>query len=496
MKLLSAQQIQQWDAFTMQAEAIASIDLMERAAIRCVDWMINENSIQSTVKIFCGKGNNGGDGLAIARLLIEKGFAVSVYILEFGARGTDDFQDNLQRLHQLTKNIHFIQSEEHLPAIEHPDLVVDALYGSGLNRPLKDLSALVVEHINQSSANIISIDVPSGMSIDKSSKGNSIIRARNTLTFQSLKLCFLITENANYFGITHVLDIGLHPQFLETIDTVFQITDLNFIKHILPERNAFVHKGKFGHAFLIAGNAGKIGAAIMAAGAALRTGCGLLSVNIPKEYASVVHAVYPEAMIAFREHGLLQLETYSSIGIGPGLGTNAASEQLLEQVLNDYQQPFVIDADAITILSFHKEWLKKIRPGSVLTPHPKEFDRLFGNSDNEFERIEKAIYLTKEYPFIIVLKGHYTFIAFNGKGWFNTTGNAGLAKGGSGDVLTGMLTTLLAQTFSPFDAAVAAVYLHGLAADLALENQSMESLIATDVINAIGKAFNYLREVV
>lgn len=494
MKLLSAQQIQQWDAFTMQTEPIESIDLMERAARSCVDWMLNENIIQSAVKIFCGKGNNGGDGLAIARLLIEKGFTVSVYILEFGAKGTNDFQLNLQRLNELTKSIFFIQSAAQLPTIEKPDLVIDALYGSGLNRPLKDLSAWVVAHINQSSANIISIDVPSGMSIDKSSKGNSIVRARNTLTFQSLKLCFLITENASFFGITHVLDIGLHPRFLDTINTAFQLTDLNFIKHILPERSAFVHKGKFGHAFLIAGNHGKAGAAIMATGAALRSGSGLLSLNIPKEYASAVHAVYPEAMIAFREQGLLQLETYSSIGIGPGLGTNDASEQLLEQVLNDYQKPFVIDADAITILSFHKEWLKKIPQGSVLTPHPKEFDRLFGNSENEFDRIEKAIHLTQEYPFIIVLKGHYTFIAFNGKGWFNTTGNAGLAKGGSGDVLTGIITTLLAQTFSPFDAAVAAVYLHGLAADLALENQSMESLLATDVINAIGKAFNYLRE--
>jgi hydroxyethylthiazole kinase-like uncharacterized protein yjeF len=492
MKLLSAQQIQQWDAFTMQTEPIASIDLMERAAMRCVDWIISSNFINQNIKIFCGKGNNGGDGLAIARLLIEKGFSVTVYILEFGAKGTDDFQVNLQKLHLLSKEIHFIQSSEFLPVIERTDVVIDALYGSGLNRPLKDLNALLVEHINQFAVTVISIDVPSGMSIDKSSKGNNIICATTTLTFQSLKLCFLMAENEPFFGEVQVLNIDLHPDYLLTAETVFEVIEKNDIASFIQPRKRFSHKGHFGHALIIAGNAGKMGAAVMACGAALRSGCGLVSANISKEFANALHATFPEAMVMLREKGLMELNKYTSLAIGPGLGTDEAAEQLLEQVLQDYPHAMIIDADALNILSFHKEWLKKIPAGTVLTPHPKEFDRLFGNCENDFERINKAIALTEEFPFIITLKGHHTCIASNGKAVFNTTGNAGLAKGGSGDVLCGMMVSFMAQHYSPVHAAAIAVYLHGLAADLSLENQSMESLLATDVMNAIGKAFNFL----
>ncbi len=494
MKLLSAQQIQQWDAFTMQKEPIESIDLMERAAMRCVDWIITSNYIHQHIKIFCGKGNNGGDGLAIARLLIEKGFSVFVYILEFGAKGTNDFQTNLQRLHLLTTHIYFIQSADHFPFIDKADLIIDALYGSGLNRPLNNLSALLVAHINQSSGNVISIDVPSGMSIDKSSNGNIIVKANTTLTFQQYKLCFLLAENEQYFGELVIMNIQLHSEYLQSITTSFELIESDKIISLLKNRNPFSHKGHYGHACIIAGNVGKMGAAIMASGGALRSGCGLLSANIPKEFLQALHTTYPEAMVLLREDGMIDIDKYSSIAIGPGLGINEVTEQILEEVLNSFQKPIVIDADALTILSFHKEWLTKIPKGSLLTPHPKEFDRLFGKCENDFERIEKAIELTKKYNFIVIVKGHHTLIASNGQGYFNNTGNAGLAKGGSGDVLSGILVSLLAQQYQPEAAALLGVYIHGLAADIALENQSMESLLATDVIGTIGKAFNYLRE--
>ena len=493
MLLLSAQQIQEWDAFTMQHEPIASIDLMERAAERCVDWISVNDFSGKKIKIFCGKGNNGGDGLAIARLLLQKNYHVSVYILEFGARGTDDFQINLHLLHQLTSEIHFIQSAEFIPFISKDDIVIDALYGSGLNRPLQLLSKEIVDLINLSGAAVISIDVPSGMSIDKNSKGNPIILATHTLTFQSLKLCFLVAENADHFGKVQVLDIGLHPDFLQSGKAVFEIVSQQQMASIIMPRKDFGHKGNYGHALLIAGNKGKMGAALLAAKACLRTGVGLTTVNIPEGDQSTVNTFLPEAMTTDRADEI-EFHQYSAIGIGPGLGTEKEQKILLPQVLEEYAKPLVIDADALNIISENKNLLQLIPKHSILTPHPKEFERMFGVCENDFERLQKAIELSVQYSFIIILKGHYTLIAANGKGYFNNTGNSGLAKGGAGDVLTGMITSLLAQHYEPLQAALLGVYLHGLAADLALENQSTESLLATDVMDAIGKAFNYLKD--
>lgn len=493
MKLLSAQQIQQWDAFTMQQEPVNSIDLMERAAQQCVDWIIHHELTKSPVKIFCGKGNNGGDGLAIARLLLEKEIKPSIFILEFGAKGTDDFQLNLYRLHQLTTDIHFVQSAEFIPVITRNDLVIDALYGSGLNRPLTLLSATIVQHINQSGATVISIDVPSGMSIDKSSKGNSIIKAGFTLTFQSLKLCFLVAENAEYAGEVHVLDIQLHPKFTDSVYTVFEVVSKPKIIASIKPRKDFSHKGNYGHALLVAGNTGKMGAALLAAKACLRTGTGLLTVSVDKENLPILHITIPEAMAMVREPEI-SLDAFTAIGIGPGLGKGEDAQNMVLTVLQQFRKPMVIDADALNIISQNKEWLTEIAEGSVLTPHPKEFERLVGECENDFERLNKAVEFSRVYPFILVLKGHFTLIAAGGRGWLNMTGNAGLAKGGSGDALTGMITGLLAQKYEPLQAALTGVYLHGLAADLALENQSLESLLASDVIDAIGKAYNFLKE--
>jgi ADP-dependent NAD(P)H-hydrate dehydratase / NAD(P)H-hydrate epimerase len=494
MKILSAQQIQEWDAFTIANEPVASIDLMERASAQCTDFIISRNFIDN-IKIFCGKGNNGGDGLAIARQLIASGFAPNVYIIEFGAKGTDDFQINLQRLHELTTNIYFIQSSEFFPALEKDDVIIDALYGSGLNRKLEGLSAQLVAHINAAEANIISIDVPGGMPIDKSCAGNTIIKADHTLTFQSLKLCFLMPENADFFGEVKVLDIGLDESFTKDIDTAFQLTTAKDVEDIFQPRKTFSNKGTYGHALLIAGNIGKMGAAIIASRACLRAGAGLLTVNIPETTLSIIQTAIPEAMCEIRnDKNENKFEKYSSIGIGPGINMNDGSAQLLHEVLLSSQKRLVIDADALTILSQNKEWLNLITKDAVLTPHPKEFDRLFGKAENDFERINKAIELSKQYPFILVLKGHYTLIAAAGKGFFNTTGNAGMAKGGSGDMLTGIITSLLAQKYKPLQAAIFGVYIHGLAADMSLHHQSYESLLPSDVIEHLGKAFKYIAE--
>ncbi|KAI9430017.1 Ribokinase-like protein [Russula earlei] len=494
MLLLSPQQIQQWDAYTILHEPISSIDLMERAARHCVDWIISNDHIRTSIKIFCGKGNNGGDGLAIARLLLQQQIPATVYILEFGAKGTDDFQLNLQRLHSLTKDIHFIQSPDFFPPVGKEDLVIDALFGSGLNRPLQDLNAAIVQHINQSGARIIAIDVPSGLFLDKSAKGNPVVTANYTLTFQSLKLCLMVAENARYFGEVAVLDIGLHPLFLQETEATFSLLSKEEIARGIKPRPGFSHKGTYGHALLIAGNTGKMGAALLAAKACLRSGVGLLTVNVPKNELPILQTSLHEAMATIREEEDHSYDGYASIGIGPGIGTAGSSEAIVRNLLENYAKPVVWDADAVTILGKNKQWLEQLSPGSILTPHPKEFERLFGASDNDFDRLNKAIELSKQYPLVIVLKGHYTLIAFNGKGWFNTTGNAGMAKGGSGDMLTGMLTALLAQGYTPLQATVTGVYLHGLSADLTLEEQSMESMLPSDTIENIGKAFLFLKE--
>ena len=493
MKILTAQQVHEWDAYTIAGEPISSIDLMERAAHECTCFITEKGLTKAGIKIFCGKGNNGGDGLAIARQLIEAGYMPLVYILEFGAKGTDDFQANLRRLHQLTTDIHFIQSKEFFPQLADNDIIIDALYGSGLNRPLKELNEQLVVHINQSSATVVSIDVPSGMFTDKSSKGNAVIKATYTITFQSLKLCFLVAENADFFGDVHVPDIKLHPEFLQNTNAVLELVTKQQISSYLKPRKPFSHKGTYGHALLIAGNKGKMGAAVLAARACLRSGTGLLTVSVPDDGLNILQTAVPEAMCAIREDEIDYLK-FSAIGIGPGLGTGEPTKELLKKLLSGYRKPIVLDADALNILSAGKDILAAVPAGSVLTPHPKEFERLCGQAKNDFERIDFALQLSLMHPFVVVLKGHYTLITHEGKGYFNTTGNPGMAKGGSGDVLTGIVTALLAQGYKPLQAALLGVYLHGLAADHALLNQSPETMIATDIIENLGAAFYTLTE--
>ena len=491
MKILSATQIHEWDKYTIEHDGITSLHLMERAAKTCVHFFIDNFKKEQPVKIFCGKGNNGGDGLAVARLLLQEGFTVNTYILEFGAPGTNDFQSNLQQLHTITTNISFIQHADNLPAINATDIVIDAMFGSGLNRPLKEMAQTLVEHINNAKATVISIDVPSGMYLDKSCVNDAVVKANTTLTFQSKKLCFLMAENAGFFGDIHVLDIGLNKEFLNTIETDLSFTEHTNVKAIYKPRKEFVHKGTYGHALLIAGNTGKMGAAIMSSRACLRAGAGLLTVNVPGNTLNVMHSSLPEAMCAIREDEV-DMEKISVVGIGPGIGTGGESFDLLNKVLANFKHPMVIDADALNIIAKNKALLNAVPENSILSPHPKEFERLFGEAANDFDRMQTALVQSARHPFVIILKGTYTLVAYKGKGMFNTTGNAGLAKGGSGDMLTGLLTALLCQKYTAKEAAVLGVYLHGLAADITLQHQSKESMLATDVIENIGNAYKQI----
>ncbi len=497
MKILSAEEIRSWDQYTIRYEPVLSIDLMERAAGKCVDWLEENGYVENSFSIFCGKGNNGGDGLAIARLLAIKKYPVSVHILEFGHKGTEDFQTNLARLHQYPEvDIRFIQTEENFHPLKKDEIIIDALFGSGLNRGIEGVTADLIEHINASGSEIIAVDIPSGLFVDRSSLGNSIIKARHTLTFQNYKAAFLYAENAEYTGDIHILDIGLHTDFYASAYTPYELTDDMVIHSIHKPRNRFAHKGNFGHALLIAGSYGKIGAAVLSSKACLRSGVGLLTTHVPNCGYEILQTTVPEAMLMTDVNSSFitkiedDLLKYGSIGIGPGIGTSSETKMMLREVFDTYRHPVVLDADALNIISTQKDLLKLIPPGSILSPHPKEFERLFGSSPNDFDRTMLALQKAKEFNVVIILKGHHTLIATpDGKGFFNSTGNAGMATAGSGDVLTGILTGLLAQGYSSVETAILAVYLHGLAADLAAKELSMEAMVATDIISHLGAAF-------
>lgn len=496
MKILSAAQIREWDQYTIRHEPIASIDLMERAAAACFNWLDENGWLVSRFAVYCGKGNNGGDGLAIARMLAERGCTVAVHILEFGHKGTDDFQINLAKLHQHpAAEIFYIQDETNFHQLLPDMVVIDALFGSGLSRPLDGITEKLVEHINSSGCPVISIDIASGMAVDHSSLGNTIIKAAYTLSFQCCKLAFLLAENAPFTGELVILDIGLHNGFLETIENSFELVDKKIIQSIYQPRKRFAHKGNFGHAMLIAGSYGKMGAAVLAAKACLRSGAGLLTCFIPKCGYEILQTTVPESMLLTDVNSslLTKIETgginYDVTGIGPGIGTASETRAAVKDLLTIVKTPMVIDADALNGIAMEKQF-PSLPPGSVLTPHPKEFARLFGESKNDFEKINKAIDNAKLLNCLIVLKSHHTFIATpSGKGYFNSTGNAGMATAGSGDVLTGMITGLLAQGYAPDEAAILGVYLHGLAGDAAAEKFSQEAMMAGDLTECIGEAF-------
>ena len=516
MEIFSAEQIRAWDEYTMQHEPIASIDLMERAAASCVSWLEKAGYLERSFSIYCGKGNNGGDGLALARMLSSLDCPVTVHILEFGHIGTEDFQANLALLHSTPVEVKFVQTPENFHSIPAGDILIDALLGSGLNRKLEGVTAGLVEHLNRSGNEIIAIDIPSGLFVSKSSKGNTIIRATHTLSFQVYKPAFLMPENEAWVGEVHILDIGLHPGFLQKTNSDAELLDPAIIGAIYKPRKSFAHKGNFGHALLVTGSYGKMGAAVLSGRSCLKTGAGLVTILVPGCGYAIIQTTLPEAMVLTDKdekiHTALPahepagpasaagrtdpaLDKYSVVGVGPGVGQDPKTVAFMWELLRGYRKPMVVDADALNILGANPEMMHLLPPYSILTPHPKEFERLFGASTDDYARLDKAREMAKSHQCIIVLKGHYTFIAMpGGKSYFNSTGNAGMAKGGSGDVLTGILTALLGQTYSPSEAALLGVYLHGLAGDLAAAADSQESMLPTDLTDHLGKAFQIIQK--
>ena len=494
LKILSAAQIKALDAYTIQQGSIASIDLMERACRAFLNWFVERFDNRNYVGIVCGTGNNGGDGLGIARMLKDRGFAVKVWIVRGTAPETADFKINLELARKNKVEIFEIDGSTNGDLFGDCEILVDAIFGTGLTRRPEGIYAEVIQHINAAHAKRVAIDVPSGLMADTISE-EPIVRADYTVSFQLPKLSFLLPQSYNFVGEWTLVDIGLSKDYIRQAETSSYYLNQKDPRRILRTRSKFDHKGDFGHALLIAGSYGKMGAAILASRAALRAGTGLLTVHVPASGCQVLQTAVPEAMASVDEHEKvfgteLNGDKFSVIGVGPGIGMAPLTVNALGTILRNFRKPMVIDADALNILSENRELLHIIPEGSILTPHPKEFERLSGKWQNDFERLELQKKMATDLKCVIILKGAHTSIAVpDGDVYFNSTGNPGMATAGSGDVLTGILTGLLAQGYAPVQAAQLAVYLHGLAGDLAIPELGANSIIASDLVDFLPSAF-------
>ena len=559
MKILPVEKIREADQFTIKNEPIADIDLMERAARKCTDWLARNIPLDKHLKIFAGTGNNGGDGFAIARMMAKEGYATQVYLPGSPDKLSESCRINYERFLQMpdassqspvasrqspvashqspvasrqsqvtssqspvasrqspvasrqspvasrqspVARIRIIKENEQLPELhaEH-DIIIDAIFGSGLTRPVSGFQAKIIEHINNCKVPVIAIDVPSGLFCDKTMHDSGkpvVIHASHSLTFSPPKLAFFFPENDPFTGRWHLMDIGISSEFTDTIDTRNYFTEADDCRMILKPRNSYAHKGHFGHALLFCGGRGKMGAAILAARSCLRSGPGLVTVHIPSEGIPILQTAVPEAMLSIDSSPAIfsevpDLSPYSAIAVGPGIGQNEQTQRSLKLLIQNATQPIIFDADAINILGENKTWIPFIPKGSIFTPHPKEFERLCGKSSDHFERNRMQREFSIKYGVFTILKGAHTAITTpEGRCYFNPTGNPGMATGGSGDVLTGIIAGLKAQGYSSFESCILGVYIHGLAGDLAETIIGQEALIAGDIIDHIGKAFKTL----
>lgn len=496
MKILSSEQMYQADKATIKNKSITSIDLMEHAADKCFQWILEHFPEKKQVfQVFCGVGNNGGDGLVIARKLLQTGNQVKIIIVNFSKNRSSDFTANYKRLLELNPQICELHwGDLTFPEINKNDLVIDAIFGIGLSRTPDDFVKRILQKINDSQAKIIAVDMPSGLFSEAPVQDkDAVIMATYTLTFQNPKLAFFLSDNENFSKNWQVLDIGLDKDFIAGLNSPFLTVDKDLIQSIYKKRRKFSHKGTYGHSMLIGGSFGKMGAAVLASRAALKIGSGLVTAYIPKCGYEIVQISNPEVMVEVDDENYLQYFNFKSkprvIGIGMGMGTHVKTIQGLEIFLKENRLSLVVDADAINILSMHPEYLSLLPKNTVITPHPKEFERLAGTWKNDYEKLEKLLNFSTKHKCIVVLKGAYTAIAHENKIYFNTTGNAALATAGSGDVLTGMITGLLAQNYTPLEAAIFGVYLHGKTADIALPEMGYETFIASSILDYLPNSF-------
>ncbi|MFV8225903.1 NAD(P)H-hydrate dehydratase [Christiangramia aquimixticola] len=496
MKILSAKQLSEADKYSIQKENITSVELMERAATLVFEEIHKRlQGAPIPIKIFCGIGNNGGDGLVIARHLIQHGYEVTTYVVNYSDKRSEDFLTNYEKLKDITNNWpQLIKNEDSFPDIQTGDFVIDAMFGIGLNRPLENWVGKLVEYINASQAFTLAIDMPSGLFTDKGPEKNSaIIEADYTLSFQAPKLVFFLPETMDYIGELQLLDIGLDREFLAKLESDIYLIGKEEAASLYKTRKKNSHKGDYGRVLIAGGSYGKMGSVQLTAKAALRAGTGLCSLYIPKIGYQIIQTALPEAMVITDNEEDLITSIPADFDadvfcFGMGAGTDRKTVTAFRQFLSEVKTPILVDADGINILSENKDMLDLLPEGSVLTPHPGELKRLIGEWKDNFEKLEKTRELSEKYKVIVVIKGAHTFIV-NGKEVFiNTSGNPGMATAGSGDVLSGIITSLMGQQYNNVAAAVLGVYLHGASGDIAVRELGYESLLAGDIADHIGRA--------
>lgn len=502
MKIFRSSEVKKIDEYTVKHEPVLPEDLMERAASKLFEWYAKRFPVAVPVYLFAGPGNNGGDGLALARIMADKSYKPKVFYVDIGGSISPVWKNKKDRLINET-NVPFsvIKGIQDFPGINKGEVIIDAIFGSGLTRPVEGLAGEVVSKINHTGATVISVDIPSGLFGEDNSVSipENIIKADYTLSFQFPKLSFMFPENEKYTGEWAVLPIGLHQDVINRMDTPWIFIDKDIVLPFIKKRNKFDHKGNYGHALLTGGSYGKTGAIALGAKAALRTGAGLLSCHIPSSGNIILQTYIPEAMVINDKSDKIITEKivtdrYNALGIGPGMGTEQETQEVFHEMIKQSEKKIVIDADGLNILSMNKDWFFELPHEAVLTPHPKEFERLAGSSSDGYARLMKQMEFAQKYKCIVVLKGAYTSVASpGGKVWFNSSGNPGMATAGSGDVLTGMILSFLAQGYNALAAALTGVFIHGLAGDIAAERISGESLIASDIVDSIGEAFKKIR---
>lgn len=505
MKIFTSAQIHELDRYTIEHEPIKSIDLMERAAKAITHAITEEWTTHTPVVVFAGPGNNGGDALAVARLLINEGYKVKTYLFNITNHLSDDCVLNRQRLldGKHAKDLIEVTAKFDPPELTADMLVVDGLFGSGLNKPLAGGFASLVKYINQSPAKVVSIDVPSGLMSEDNTYNvrANIIHAYLTLTLHERKLSFLFGDAQQFIGKLKVLDIRLSPEYIQKTEAQYYVLEENDIRSRLLHRDDFAHKGNMGNALIVAGSYGMAGAAVLATRACLRSGVGKVTAITPRKNYDIMQIAVPEAVLqmdheetAFTE--AVDTDGFDALGIGPGLGRQETTAIAMIAQIRRAQCPIVADADALNILASHRAWMQQLPKGIIMTPHPKELDRLTGSPANaDYERLHRTCELAKSLQAYIILKGHNSALCLpNGNVFFNPTGNSGMATSGSGDVLTGIITALLARGYHQQNACIVGMYLHGLAGDLAAKELGKESLVASDIIDHLPQAFQYLED--
>lgn len=503
MKILTSSQIHELDSYTIEHEPISSIDLMERAARALTRAITAMYPPRMPVVVFAGPGNNGGDALAVARMLGDAGYKVSAFLFNISGKLSADCAANLKRLSEKHGQTTCTEvcDEFEPPHLAAGTLVIDGLFGTGLNKPLTGGFASLVKYINAGDATVASIDIPSGLMTEDNSYNvmTNIVRADVTLTLQTTKLSFLLADTQQYIGSLKVLDIGLSDEGMSLCNAMYSMQEAADIRPRLFRRDSFAHKGDMGSALIIAGSYGMAGAAILATRACLRAGAGKVSVHTPWCNNAIMQTSVPEAIVIpdIDEHHItepLPTESYDAVAMGPGLRQHESTAIAMIAQIRRTKAPIVLDADALNILGNHRAWMQQLPQGAILTPHPGEFERMSGAAHtSSYEQLCKAQDMAETYQAYIILKGHYSALCLpNGSIVFNSTGNAGMATAGSGDVLTGIITSLLARGYNEEDACRIGMYVHGLAGDYAARSKGMESLVAGDIVQCLPEAFKDL----